>query len=137
MKADYGKVTHAYSTDLLPRAEPACSVPTEAERSSSSYFYSGIAFNHFCYRKIIFTIRCYTTLKGFYVPLWIVYVYAQNLLIKQQPWFTLKKTMPPDLHSSHPKLQFLALFSHISLALHPENQDSSNPTLLRLHVSFH
>lgn len=73
MKADYGKVMHTYSTDLLPRADPACSVPTKAE-GSSSYFYSGIAFNHFCYRKIIFTVRYYSTLKGFYVPLWIVYV---------------------------------------------------------------
>lgn len=49
----------------------------------------------------------------------------------------MEKTMPPDLHRSSPKLQFLSLFSHILLDLHPENHYSSNPTLLRLHASFY
>lgn len=138
MKADYGKVMHAYSTDLLPRADPACSVPTEAEGSCSSYFYSGISFNHFCYRIIIFTVRYYTTLKGFYVPLWIAYVYTHKTFSSNNsPDSHWKKTMPPDLHGSHPKLQFLGLLSHILLDLHPGNHYSSNPTLLRPQASFH
>lgn len=56
----------------------ACSVPTEAEASCSSCFYLGIAFNYFCSRKITSTVRYYITLKGFYVPLWIAYVYTHK-----------------------------------------------------------
>lgn len=47
------------------------------------------------------------------------------------------KTMSPGLLRSSPKLQFLGLFSHILLDLHPENLSSSNPPLVRPQAGFH
>lgn len=55
---------HAYSTDLLPaRSIPpgARGTPTPTAPTDKHTCYSLVVLNHFCYGKIIFTVRHYTT----------------------------------------------------------------------------
>lgn len=132
---------HAYSTDLLPaRSVPpgARGTPTPTAPTDKHTCHSLITLNHFCYGKIIFTVRHYTTQA--ILCTFVHYIHTHNLLIQQQPWLTLKNPPPPGLHTSTSKLQFLCLFSHISLDLPLKKHHSSNPTVLGEHAtpsSFH